>query len=401
MNRRVLLAWELGGGRGHTYILGWIARALRRRGFEPILAVQQLETLEAIGGLLDDGTALQAPVWPTLQSNRPPAASVSLGDILADLGLRAPSAMRHVLNAWDRLLDLTKPAAVVADYAPGLLLVARGRYPTIAVGDGFTVPPADMENFPVLEGEARSPKYDEQQLLAGVNECLHDLSRPALAHLPEIFAADRVCVGSFAEFDLYREHRRHPSAGPWLHDWNSKVAREGDEIFGYFSIASNLEAVLVKALRKIVDQGVTVRMHMPQLGAEATALLEALGVAVERTPIPFKEIQRRSRLVMSLGSLGFVSSSLVAGIPQILLPPNLALRRAGATITELGVGRSLTINAENPLEPALLAQTIFETLNDSSLATQAKEIAPDFARRLEPRPQEVVADFVEELVGRI
>jgi hypothetical protein len=45
-----------------------------------------------------------------------------------------------------------------------------------------------------------------------------------------------------------------------------------------------------------------------------------------------------------------------------------------------------------------LSQAIVEIYRDEKLAAAAKSRAPDFARRLAPRPAEIVADFVQELV---
>ena len=402
MNKRVLLAWELGGGRGHAYIAGWVAQALKQRGYEPILAVQQLESLQSIQPDLDGVDYLQAPVWPGIINSGSywsPGPAVTLGDAIAEFGLRSAPATRHMIRAWDRLLAFVKPIAVIADYAPGVLLAARGKIPTIAIGEGFTLPPSTMESFPPFKAHAEKPKYDESQLLHVVNQCLSESSGRTLAHLPEIFSADRSCVAAFDELDSYTDFRKQPNAGPWTPAWDRSAEKEERELFGYLSIRSNIQAVIVKALHDVVKDGIPVRVHMPQLSEEALALLGESGVIAERAPLPFAEIQRRARLVVSLGSFSFVSCALVAGIPQIVLPSSTPQQNAGNAIEKLGVGRSLEVNPQNPLEPALLAQALVEAYRNEKIAERAKEVAPDFERRLEPRPEEVVAGLVEELVG--
>ena len=402
MNKRVLLAWELGGGRGHAYIAGWIARALKQRGYQPILAVQQLNSLHSIEPDLAGIEYLQAPVWPGIlqpESYWSPGPAITLGDVIAELGLRSPPAVVSMIRAWDRLLAMVKPAAVIADYAPGVLLAARGNIPTVAVGEGFTLPPSTMKTFPSLKADAAVPKNDESQLLEVVNACLRETSRPALSYLPEIFSADRSCVASFAEFDAYAAFRRQPNAGPWMPRWDHTVSKQEREIFAYFSIRANFQIVIVKALQEVAQNGIPVRIHMPQLSAEQQSALESVGIIVERTPLPFEDIQHRSRLVASLGSLSFLSCALVAGIPQIVFPLGTAKHIAGNAIDRLGVGRWLELNPQNPFEPALLAQALTEAYRDDKIAVRAKELAPDFARRLEPRPEEMVAGLVEELVG--
>jgi hypothetical protein len=46
----------------------------------------------------------------------------------------------------------------------------------------------------------------------------------------------------------------------------------------------------------------------------------------------------------------------------------------------------------------LLSQVILEACNEDGFVAVAKKLAPDFARRLEPRPADVVAGYVDELV---
>jgi rhamnosyltransferase subunit B len=401
MNKRILLAWELGRGRGHAFIAGWIARALKQRGYEPTVALKQLDCVELISTLAPGTPCIQAPIWPTILTGAPiPAIDppVTMGDTMGQVGLRSTSVVRQVIHAWDQLFALIEPAAVVADFSPGVLLAARGRMPAVAVGDSTTLPPSTMKTFPLLSKRIGHSKFDEAESLDAVNTALKATSRKTLDHLPQVFSAERSCTAAFSELDPYREFRVQPNAAPWAPAWDRTVAREGDEVFGYFSAHTRFQTVIIRALQEVVRSGIPVRVHMPLLDPEAIALLEEIGILVERTPLPFEEIQRRSRLVVSISSLGFVSCALAAAIPQILLPPGI-FDHMGPAIEHLGVGRSIELDAQSPIEPALLAQAIIEAYRDDKLAARAKEVAPDFARRLEPRPEEVVARYVEELIG--
>lgn len=400
MNKRILLAWEIGSGRGHAYILAWIAGALKRRGYEPILAVQRLDSLQSVEAGLAGVDCLQVPVWPgTIDPGAHRAAGpiVTLGDIVADLGLRVPSITRRMILAWDRLLAFVQPAVLIADYAPGALLAARGRVPTIAVGEGFTLPPTTMKRFPLLKADAGQAKYDEDVLLEAVNDSLRDTQRATLSRLPEIFAADRSCVAAFTELDPYAQHRTQPNAGPWAPAWSRAAAKEERYLFCYFSARTSFDTVLVKALQEVTRNGVPVRVHMPQLNEGQRSLLVEIGMTVEQRPLPFEEIHRTARLVVSHGSFSFVSCALVSGIPQIIFPTDIAKQIAADAVARLGVGRGLHVKPDNPLAPALLAQALIEAFRDEKLAAKARGVVPDFARRLEPRPENVVADFVDEL----
>jgi UDP:flavonoid glycosyltransferase YjiC (YdhE family) len=400
MNRRILLGWEIGNGRGHARILGWIAGALKRRGYEPILATQQLDALQSVERALGDIDYLQAPMWPgniDSASYRREGATGTIGDICADRGLCSPFVLRSMLHVWDRLFALVQPAAVIGDYAPALLLAARGRLPSVAVGEGFTLPPAGLRTFPVLAKNVDKPKYDENELVEIVNACLREAERPTISHLPEIFGADRSCVAAFSELDPYSGLRSRDNAGPWAPQWDRSTPRDGRELFCYLSLRTSFDAMLVKALQQVAARGIPVRAHIPYANEQQRSFLNEIGVRVEPQPLPFEEIQRNARLAVSLGSFSFMSCALVAAIPQVVLPLGIVKHLTGRAIETLGVGRWIDPKPENPLEPTLVAEALMEDFHNERLARRAKELAPEFKRRFYPRPEEVVADLVDAI----
>jgi hypothetical protein len=70
----------------------------------------------------------------------------------------------------------------------------------------------------------------------------------------------------------------------------------------------------------------------------------------------------------------------------------------GKAIEKLGTGCSIRINANNPIEPALLAQVIQQTYLDADLTARAIDHAPGFIRRAFPPTADVAASMVEELL---
>jgi len=401
MPKRVLLAWELGAGRGHLLILGWIADALRVRGYEPIFALQRLDGVETIRESIGSAEIYQAPVWPGLldpSAFHAPGKAVSFGDVIGGLGLSSPVAVEGMLRAWDRLIARIAPDAIVADFAPACLMAARGRVPTLAVGDGFTLPPMNLERFPAIDNEGGERKFDETELLSAANGTLRKIGRAELKFLPDIFAADRSRASSFTELDPYRNERNEALAAPWVPEWDISVPMSRDEVFGYFSVATDVRGTALAALAFVSRAGVPVRVYIPQLNAEAAKWLAESNIQAEKTAIPFDKIQRRARLVVSLGSFGFVSCALAAGIPQIVVPLGIAKSATGMAIDRLGVGRCARVDANNPLEAALLGQVILDAFKGEQFTETAKRVAPDFARRLKPSSAESIAALMSELV---
>jgi rhamnosyltransferase subunit B len=401
VGKRVLLAWELGGGEGHLFRLRSIADFLSRWGLEPIFALQSLDGGPFAGESPDHRKVYQAPLWPGLTdhaANRLPGRGVSLSDNLGSVGMRSSKAVARMVDDWDRLIAVVKPHAIVADFAPACLAAARGRIPTIAVGNGFTLPPATLERFSNLDPHGRAPYLDEAELLDAVNDGLRASGRTPLQYLPEIFSADRSCVATFAELDPYAGARREALSAPWVPEWNRSQPMFLEELFVYLGTQANTQPHLLTALAGVAKAGVPVRFHIPRLRREAVDWLTANGLVYEPEPVPFEKIQARTRMVLSYGSLGFVSSALAAGIPQVIVPTALAMELTGIAAEKLGVARAFRINPGNPLEPVLLSQAILDAFHNQELLDTARRLAPDFARRLDVHPNQTVAGFVGELI---
>ena len=197
-----------------------------------------------------------------------------------------PDAVASMVRGWQALVESVRPVAVIADFAPACLLACRGRVPSIAIGDGFTLPPPTMETFTQFENGP--PKYDERDLVGSVNEGLRNTHGAAIERLPEIFAADRHCTGSFVELDPYAPHRRIATVAPWAPDWDRAVATRRTEVFAYIGVQPPLMATLVEAFRYVVADGIAVRLHIPSMDSATDAAFSGTGAIIEKEPIPFE-----------------------------------------------------------------------------------------------------------------
>lgn len=400
MRKRILLAWELGGGAGHLVILAQIAAALRKSGHTPIFALRRQNNLHLIAGAAEGCEIHAAPLWSEVFS-RPrekPRRPASMANLLAAVGMHARAAVDAMLGRWQRLFDETRPDAIVADFSPACLIAARGRIPTLATGDPFTLPPAHLPAFPELDPDGLLPSVSEAAILDNVNESLRGFGGTQLNGLPQVFAADRYCVGTFPEIDPYHGLREIPVAGPWIPSWQAPSKTNGEEIFAYFSTRPKNLPALYMALSRVAASGIPVRVHASHMNDELEDWLTSQGLLVERTPVPFAQIHARSRLLVSHGSIGFASCALVAGIPHLIAPVNLHTNVSAIALAKLGTAVRTPAQGESPFEPALLAQAIFDAYGDEDMRTNARRHAPHFARQLEPRPAVVAAAYVEELL---
>ena len=372
----ILLGWELGGYQGHARRLSSLARELQSRGHRVSLAGQRIDIFTS--GQAGAAELWQAPVSPRLLTNAAQQSALpaaSHGDILAKIGFDDPAIVRAIIGAWDRLLAAVSPDLIVAEYAPFLLLAARDRLPAVAVGTGFELPPVHLPHFPVLTGRARA--VDESATRDSLNEALGALGRRALDALPQIYAAQARVVATFAEIDPYSDSRTEALAPPHIPaPMPAPLAKFGDEVFVYGPSQLSADAVLWQGL---AASRLPVRVFVPDVPTSYRAKLSDMGLMVESAPLPFTEIARRSRLLVSYASHGFVCSGLVCGIPQVVCPVDLEKALIAQAVVRLGVAG---VAAPGQIRAAAFGSSLRDLYHDASLAAAARSIAPRFHQRV-------------------
>jgi len=356
------------------------------RGHEVALALQQ------IGSAPAGCDAWQAPLWPgqlTTLARRASVTPATMGDILAVLGLGEPGTLAALIHGWDRILAAVRPDIVMAEFAPALMMAAYGRTPVLALGNGFSLPPADLPRFPSL---TRQPTvHDEAALLERVNEALVRHGLPPRESLPGIFQADRELASVFTELDPYRPWRKSALGVPSAYLTEAAANGGGEELFIYMNGREPRPDAFWQGL---VRSGLKIRIHDPGLSSKDAGTLAAAGLLVEPRPIPFQRIAERSRLLLSHGGLGFVSSGLLAGIPQLIVPRDIEKRMIAAGVQELGLGVTLdNIDADG------LAAALRAGFEDEALAARARAAAPGFRARMVASPAAEAVDAAEALLG--
>ncbi len=387
----ILLGWELGGNRGHVTTLLSIARELERRGHRVSYALQRVDALAAEG---ETAEVWQAPITPRLLINTAKlrtATPATMGDILARLGFEDSNLTASVIAGWDRLLGVIRPDLVIAEYGPFLLTAARGRVPTISVGTAFSAPPPELDRFPNFSGGAVA--YPEERALAAVNEALRRCGRPPLDAFPRIYQADRVLAGGYSELDPYRGLRAEPLVRPSTSGAVPISPGSGEEVFVYAPEQIQIEAKLWQGL---VASRLPIRVFVSSVGEEYRNQLRRMGLQVEDRALPFSEIGRRSRLLVSHGGHGFLCSGLLAGLPQVICHYDLEKYVNAKAITELGVGGMVGLLQ---IEPEPFAESLVAVYRNQALLDRAQALAPDFQARHDRRMEQAVADAAEELLG--
>jgi hypothetical protein len=395
----VLLATELGGGRGHVVTLARVARALGP-GVNLLAAIGEMQhaaELTALGVAVRPCPKLAAS--PAIKANPMQRGNATWACYLADTGFMEGAVLRRSLSFWRDLMRAEQVSILVADYAPLALCAARALRDEgqpiriITTGTGYGIPPADLTTLPQLAPDYTRVIHPEPQVLASLNAAAADLGMPPLPHLSALYQADLSLIGTFACLDPYQR----PAAAlvPPLVECSAQLAR-GEEVYVYFSRAEADQPDLADAL---------CRLPLPRRGflpgaSEATrARLVASGMVIETGPIPIDRIAERSRLMLHPAPHGSICTAALAGLPQLGLPGHReqvahARRAEAAGILHVLPQRATAdqiIAAIQSLYHDRAAQSRAQALAQELRATFPADPLADLAARLAPQVAAVTA----------
>ncbi len=329
-----------------------------------------MKNLDAAMALSSLGVEIvQAPLWPSAamtEAQIAKSSSSTMGDVLSTAGLADKQGLRRLLGEWDDHFTRIRPDLVVADLAPAASLAARGRIPLVLVGNGYTLPPAEMETFPPLH-QILPPASAEQETLSVVNAVLQTRGQARLDWLPQVFSADARLVLTFPLLDPYGPQRVQPVDGPVFDDAPPASNPDAGTIFAYLSRGYRLHQDIPGALLALAPR---LRIHAPGLSDAQARELRQAGAAVEVEPIRSAIALASARLVVHYGGSGLAAEALAAGIPQLVLSMQVEQDLNGSALQRAGLGR--LIRAYDPVS-RIHAAMVHELFEDSILAQRAVE----------------------------
>lgn len=386
---RVLLCWELGGGQGHIRRLSLLAREFRARGLDVQAAISDdLPVPEDFVKLLPVHRIAQ---WPRVATHRAKViAAASFGDILAELLFTDRDAIATHINAWDEVLKAVNPAVVVADYAPGALLAARGRVATVNIGDSYYVPPADLPEFPAFFRKAA--EHDERTVLAKVNAVLRQRELPELKFLPQAQSADHTFVTNFPALDVYSSRRRIPAIGP-LGPMPEIAEAQGELLFGYFPPGTEDNPRIINGL---LASGLKGRIVISKMRHTPAGVLLGSHVTFTGVPVNLVETLPRARIMVTHGGAQTLAAAVAAGIPQVIIAADDEKRLLGARIAEAGAG--IVLYARQ-LQSADVASALRNVAEQPRYRKAALDLARQCQDVLRCRPLDQITKAVCALSG--
>lgn len=348
---KVLLANELGGGIGHTKRLYDLACILKNHGHKCRLYLSDLSALQYITANKSTFPFFQSPKYTTppelrirMIGRKPPPKAGRMSDLLALHGFGKPEILKAVLECWHNTLQTFKPDLVITDFAPGLLLAARGSVPSINVGNGFTIPPSFKGSFPAWDPSV-IPWMREADLLQSINKALSDCSLTPLPYLSDLIKADASMIMSYPLFDPFQYFRPKESA---YYDPLQTPAEKSKRSQGWFAYLSLETPYIEDLFFGLVHSGLPGQCFIPLITDSLKDYLEDHDIRVWQT-LPPVQAYAHANFIISNGGLGVTQFAFAAGIPQMLMPRDFEKEFYTARILQHGGGYRVVMD-RNPVE---------------------------------------------------
>jgi hypothetical protein len=386
----VLVGYELGGGHGHVNRLLPLVRALEARGHRVTFFLRNIHE-NAILLARENRAVLPVPDLLARIPGAPnPAPLATYADIMCTAGFFRRQVLHAGLLAWNTLLDQAAPDLVVADHSPVLMLACFRRYPVLQVADGFTLPPAEGDDFPVFR-KGRKPLVDPVHVLRVMQYVQKHHRRPQPQSVTEPFRTAGRLVCTLPELDPYTGLRRDPVIGPVEGlQAPQPLPKKRPHFFAYLSLEHKKTRPLLQGLKASTMSGEVFARGMTDQVAKA---LQRPGLTIHRDPQPMHEVLARASVILHHGGNGTCCAALSGGRPQVLLPTHMEARLSADAIVRLGCGHRLDDKEANKDGLPALLDAVGA---NEAMAARAVEVSQEIAAR---GPQRTVDRIVETCLG--
>ena len=388
--KRALLGWEFGAGLEHVRRLTTIGLRLAELGWEVSFALRELN---GAPDLLRLGfRVLQAPIPPSLVVGTERFRAGSYGEIISSYGFGDEGVTTSVLAAWDELIGLVDPQLIIADYSPFLSLAAYGRVALISIGDGFVMPPAHLDTFPLLHQGGTRP-FDHAKATQTINAVQKRRGGPPVRTLPSIVGGSAQIVCTFPELDAYRKLRRGTAAGPLKVQADPLPPPEHETIFFYLAADYQLTW---RALEAIAASGIKAKGFIRSGTPERKRQFAEQGVFFYDKPPPIADALAECSMIIHHGGVGTSEAALSAGRAQLLVPRHLEQTINAKSLVNLGV--AVVLASPFTLEAAKAAIEGLRTRTQAR--TRAQSVAALLAGREKNKSLNLIARAAEESLYR-
>jgi UDP:flavonoid glycosyltransferase YjiC (YdhE family) len=340
---RILLAWELGRNLGHVARLLPLAARLKARGHTTLIAARDVASAVRMFG--PEGIAIvQCPVHAAARKARFQATGYA--DLLWSQGWNDRAALGGLLQAWISLFRMFAPDVVVLDYSPTASLAARiMKVPRVLIGSGFELPPA-VEPLPPFPGYSWATRdlaaAAERRLLECVNDVLTACQAEPMHALKTVVDGDRQFLATFAELDPYGPRADARYLGPLSNPTHGREiawpSGGGKRVFAYLRPEM---ADLTAILQGFAASNVTLVAYAPGVQRDIIDRFRNPDWVFTSEPVQYESLFAGADLCVSYGPAGTVTTALLRGVPQLMIPIHVETQLNSHCVERLGAGRML------------------------------------------------------------
>ena len=392
MTCRILLGWEFGGGFGHIVSLREIARQIaENQSCEFLFALQKPQNALSAG--LPGRSVIAAPVPKRSVGSKKPQSVATYGEFVSENLMIDEGAFASCLAGWDKICRDFDPHLIIADYAPGLSLYARGRWPVLAIGNGYTLPPPEMEYFPPIARQDGPPYASEPEIIGRLNQDLEKIGALPIVRLPQLNEADAYSLMTIPIFDPYRVQRRQPYLGVEIPGGMPSPQATSSGGIAYFHEDTQLHENVLDGLA-----GANINTTA-YFGRPLRRLVKRFkGSRVSPADVPFKlrEDMPGKAVAVHPGGLGFAIAAVLSGVPQIMLYKHQEHWLTANAIVRAGAGVAA---GYKEVSASALSETIDRVAASSSMRERALQLAEENAEFRNANPTLAVADIAAKLLS--
>jgi hypothetical protein len=301
---------------------------------------------------------------------------------MAACSYRGAEELHAMVSAWDHLIQILGPRAIVTDYSPILALAAYDRVPVIAIGDGFVLPPPNLPKMPALR-PGGSPPALEGELLTNIAIVQRRRGCATPRSLPALIGGQAHVVCTYCETDIYAQQRIQPASGPLNATSRPLTPPVKKAIYAYLAAD---ERHTPKLLHVLSNSGFPVEAFVRDASSESKRALRASAIHVHEVPPPINEVADRASLIVHHGGIGTIEACLALGRPQLLIPRHLEQWLNASTVGRLGAAVAL----KQPFSLAEGAAAVSAAISSKHLIDKTQQLAHLLATRPTQALDEVV-----------
>lgn len=371
--KRIVYAWELGGGFGHLDRIFALGSQLAPQDIEIIYSLRDLPRAE-LRASAGQKRFIQSPMH-THRGGELAAAS-NYADILLRCGYEDPVELTGLLRGWINLYELTKPDLILTDHAPTAALAARHlKIPACSICTGFEVPPVHSKITPSIQPwntklTRQQLRQKDQQALSNINQALAACSAAPINKVMDIYDIKQNYLCTFPELDHFEDRQNATYAGPMFRSHgNTFEAWEKSSLprlFIYVSAAHPQFQSLINSLRTLPYASLVYTRDLKMKNRQPT--IDG-NLFISPQPLALDSVLQHADLIISNGGSFVTAATLLRGTRLLILPQHMEQALLGYKLAF----RNLAIMVNSQKSSLDWADIIEKVRNSDSLQQALKQ----------------------------